>query len=49
MVSNLTYRNEDSTQKPLFHEMGIGRNFADYDQVTAKLDLLADAGLLLTP
>lgn len=48
-VSNLTYRNEDSVQVPLFHLLGTGRNFADYDQATAKLGILARGGLLLEP
>jgi hypothetical protein len=48
-VTNLTYRNEDSLQVPLYHSLGTGRNFADYDQVTATLELLPRAGLLLTP
>lgn len=48
-VTNLTYRNEDSLQVPLYHSLGTGRNFADYDQLTATLALLPRAGLLLTP
>jgi len=48
-VTNLTYRNEDSLQVPLYHLLGTGRNFDDYDQLTATLGLLPRAGLLLTP
>jgi hypothetical protein len=48
-VANLTYRNEDSLQVPLFHLLGTGRNFADYDQTTAKLRVLQHPGLLLEP
>ena len=48
-VTNLTYRNEDSLQVPLYHALGTGRNFDDYDQVTGTLGLLPRAGLLLTP
>src|SRR5205823_3045418 len=48
-VSNLTYRNEDDLQVPLYHFLGTGRNFDDYDQVTVTLGLLPRAGLLLTP
>jgi len=48
-VTNLTYRNEDSLQVPLYHFLGTGRNFADYDQVTVTVGLLPRAGLLLTP
>jgi hypothetical protein len=48
-VTNLTYRNEDSLQVPLYHSLGTGRNFDDYDQLTATVELLPRAGLLLTP
>src|SRR5207253_11069128 len=39
-VTNLTYRNEDSLQVPLYHSLGTGRNFDDYDQLTGTLALL---------
>ncbi len=48
-VTNLTYRNEDSLQVPLYHLLGTGRNFDDYDQLTGTIALLPRAGLLLTP
>src|SRR5207237_7006728 len=48
-VTNLTYRNEDSLQVPLYHSLVTGRNFDDYDQLTGTLALLPRAGLLLTP
>ena len=48
-VSNLVYRNEDNLQVPLYHLLGTGRNFADYDQVTFTLGLLPRAGLLVAP
>ena len=48
-VSNLAYRNEDNLQVPLYHFLGTGRNFDDYDQVTFTLGLLPRAGLLVTP
>jgi len=48
-VANLTYRNEDDLQVPLYHLLGTGRNFADYDQATFKLSVLARPGLLLEP
>jgi hypothetical protein len=48
-VTNLAYRNEDSLQVPLYHLLGTGRNFDDYDQLTGTLALLPRAGLLLTP
>ncbi len=48
-VSNLAYRNEDDFQVPLFHGLGTGRNFSDYDQVTARMDFIAPGGILLAP
>src|SRR6266702_2762063 len=48
-VTNLTYRNEDSLQVPLYHSLVTGRNFDDYDQLTATLGVLPRSGLLLTP
>jgi len=48
-VANLTYRNEDNLQVPLYHSLGTGRNFSDYDQLTATATWLARPGLLLTP
>jgi hypothetical protein len=48
-VTNLTYRNEDNLQVPLYHSLGTGRNFADYDQMTFTVGVLPRAGLLLTP
>src|SRR6266581_2256742 len=48
-VTNLTYRNEDSLQVPLYHSLVTGRNFDDYDQLTATLGVLPRSGLLLAP
>lgn len=48
-VANLTYRNEDDLQVPLYHGLGTGRNFADYDRATARLSFLARGALLLEP
>jgi len=48
-VANLTYRNEDNLQVPLYHSLGTGRNFSDYDQLTARASWLAHPGLLLKP
>jgi hypothetical protein len=45
-VANLTYRNEDHLEVPLYHLLGTGRDFADYDQVTLQLGLLPLPGLL---
>ena len=48
-VSNLAYRNENNLQVPLYHFLGTGRNFDDYDQATLKLGLLPRAALLIEP
>ena len=48
-MANLTYRNEDNLEVPLYHFLGTGRNFADYDQATLKISVLAAPGLLLAP
>src|SRR5205823_9754378 len=48
-VANLTYRNEDNLQVPLYHFLGTGRNFSDYDQLTATASWLARPALLLQP
>ncbi len=48
-VANLTYRNENDLEVPLYHFLGTGRNFADYDQVTLRAGVLVAPGLLLAP
>lgn len=48
-VANFTYREVDLLRVPLFHSLGTGRNFDDYDQATAKLGILTSAGVLLEP
>jgi hypothetical protein len=48
-VANLTYRNENDLEVPLYHSLGTGRNFADYDQATLRASALVAPGLLLAP
>jgi hypothetical protein len=48
-VANLTYRNEDDFQVPLYHGLGTGRNFSDYDQATARLSVIGPGALLVRP
>ncbi|HEV8398346.1 MAG TPA: hypothetical protein VGQ18_00760 [Gemmatimonadales bacterium] len=48
-ISNLAYRNEDAFQAPLYFGLGTGRNFSDYDQLTARVSLLPAHRALLTP
>jgi len=49
LVSNLTYRNVDPLEVPLYHLLGTGRNFDDYDQATLRLGFLTKSGLLVQP
>jgi hypothetical protein len=57
MVGNLAYRTDDPAEKPLMaldpgrgrFGTGLARNFADYDQVTARLSVVPVPGLILTP
>lgn len=48
-VANLTYRNEDDTQTPIYFGLGTGRNFSDYDQTTLRASLMPSADVLLQP
>jgi capsule assembly protein Wzi len=48
-VTNLTYRNLDNLEIPLYHQVGTGRNFDDYDQATLQLGFIPLAGLLMQP
>jgi hypothetical protein len=48
-VANLTYRNEDNLQVPLYFGLGTGRNFDDYDQATAKLSVILRPTFALEP
>ena len=48
-VSNLTYRNEDPTETPIYFGLGTGRNFSDYDQLSLRLSFLALSRALVEP
>jgi hypothetical protein len=48
-VANLTYRNEDNFQVPLYHGLGTGRNFSDYDQATLRVSAVGPGGVLVAP
>src|SRR5260370_25237340 len=48
-VANFTYREFDTLRTPLFHSLGMGRNFNDYDQATAKVGILTRPGVLFEP
>jgi len=48
-VSNLTYRNEDDSQTPIYFGLGTGRNFSDYDQTSLKLSFMPSSSVLVQP
>ncbi len=48
-VTNLTYRNEDNFETPIYFGLGTGRNFSDYDQATLRASFMAPLSVLLTP
>jgi len=50
-VTNLTYRNEDNFQTPIYFGLGTGRNFSDYDQATLRASFMAppSPSILLMP
>ena len=45
-VTNLAYRTQAAEEAYLYREVGIGRNWADYDQATVRLSVLAHPRLL---
>lgn len=45
-VTNLAYRTPASEEAYLLREVGIGRNFADYDQATLNLSYVAGSTLM---
>jgi len=48
-VTNLTYRNEDNFQTPIYFGLGTGRNFSDYDQTSLKLSFMPLPAVLVQP
>jgi hypothetical protein len=48
-VSNLAYRTPNPAETVMRRNVGLARNFSDYDQVTLRAGLLAAPGLLLSP
>jgi len=48
-VTNLTYRNENDFQTPIYFGLGTGRNFSDYDQTSLRLSFIAPPQILLAP
>ncbi len=45
-VTNLAYRTPATEEAYLYREVGIGRNWADYDQATLRMSLIAHPRLL---
>lgn len=48
-VANLTYRTPNPAEAVMRRNVGLGRNFADYDQLTLRASLLTAHRVLLTP
>jgi hypothetical protein len=48
-VANLTYRTPNPAEAVLRRNVGLARNFSDYDQLTLRAGLLLGPGLLLAP
>ncbi|HXG46408.1 MAG TPA: hypothetical protein VNO52_02195 [Methylomirabilota bacterium] len=50
MVASLTYRSSQGLDQALMRRgVGLGRNYADYDQVSAEVSFLPSSHVLLTP
>jgi hypothetical protein len=48
-VANLTYRTPNPAETVMRRNVGLGRNFADYDQLTLRGSMIAGPGVLLEP
>jgi hypothetical protein len=48
-VANLTYRTPNPAEMVASRNVGLGRNFSDYDQLTLRAAVLAGPGVLLEP
>ncbi len=48
-VSNLTYRTPQPAEAVMRRNVGLGRNFSDYDQLTLRGSIIAGPGVLLEP
>ncbi len=48
-VANLTYRTSNPAEAVASRNVGLGRNFSDYDQLTLRAAVLAGPGVLLEP
>ena len=48
-VTNLTYRTPNPAEAVMRRNVGLGRNFSDYDQLTVRASVIAGPGVLLAP
>jgi capsule assembly protein Wzi len=48
-VTNLTYRTPNPAEAVMRRNVGLGRNFADYDQLTLRGSMIAGPSVLLEP
>ncbi len=48
-VSNLAYRTPNPAEAVMRRDVGLGRNFSDYDQLTLRATVPLPPGVLLTP
>ena len=48
-VANLSYRTPNPAETVMRRNVGLARNFSDYDQITVRLGVLAGPGVLLAP
>ena len=48
-VANLTYRTDNPPDSPMRRNVGLARNFSDYDQLTLRASMIAGPGVLLEP
>jgi hypothetical protein len=48
-VSNLAYRTPTPTETVMRRDVGLGRNYSDYDQLTLRAEVALGPGILVTP
>ena len=48
-VANLTYRTPNPAEAVMRRNVGLGRNFSDYDQLTLRGSVIAGASVLIEP
>jgi hypothetical protein len=48
-VSNLAYRTSDVVETVMRRDVGLARDFSDYDQITARVEVIGGPGILVAP